>query len=253
MAVAKIISYDYYRTYKNSAATGTQILKVTRLTVLSFGLLMGLLAIILTFAGVTLEFTYYFMGIAIGGAVPPIYFCVNWNKASSNGAISGAITGPSPSPRTFVFPHTAAGTICGLISWIATAAALNNGRVTLESLGNNGRSTTKPFLVGNLVSLCASAMVCAVMSWKTPQNYDWDTMQVVHRNATTYDKLHEPAGTQPKSFPLTLLRPSNSTSRITPISLSPQETGALLRLSSFTSIRPVIVSSARSRTGPSSS
>ena len=103
MAVSKLISYDFYRTYRKPNATGTQILKVTRVTMIVFGLLMGVFAILLTRVGVTLEFVYYFMGIAIGGAVPPIYYCVNWNKASSKGAISGAIAGKWYSVVNYAF------------------------------------------------------------------------------------------------------------------------------------------------------
>jgi hypothetical protein len=35
-----------------------------------------------------------------------------------------------------------------------------------------------PFLVGNVASLAVSAVVCTVISLRTPQNYEWDTMQV---------------------------------------------------------------------------
>jgi Na+(H+)/acetate symporter ActP len=33
------------------------------------------------------------MGVIIGSAVPPIAFCITWNKISAAGAISGAISG----------------------------------------------------------------------------------------------------------------------------------------------------------------
>jgi Na+/proline symporter len=95
IAVSKIISYDLYKTYINIKATDVQILKVTRIAILCFGLFMGLLGIILSTFGVTLEFVYLFMGIAIGGAAAPIYFCLNWDKASAKGAIAGVIAGTS--------------------------------------------------------------------------------------------------------------------------------------------------------------
>lgn len=176
MAVSKLISYDFYRTYRKPNATGTQILKVTRVTMIVFGLLMGVFAILLTRVGVTLEFVYYFMGIAIGGAVPPIYFCVNWNKASSKGAISGAI----------------AGSFCGLASWII-AAAVKYGEVTLDTLGNSNNDSNMPFLVGNVASLAVSAVVCTAISLRTPQNYEWDTMQALELNTDEHMDLTIPA------------------------------------------------------------
>lgn len=33
------------------------------------------------------------MGIVVGSAVPPIAFCITWNKISAAGAVSGALTG----------------------------------------------------------------------------------------------------------------------------------------------------------------
>lgn len=93
LAVATLISYDVYKTYIRPGATGAQILRVTRICMLAFGLCMGVLAIILNAIGVTLGFVYLFMGIAIGGAVAPIYFCVNWDKASATGAIAGSVSG----------------------------------------------------------------------------------------------------------------------------------------------------------------
>lgn len=122
MAVSKLISYDFYRAYWKPNATGTQILKITRATMIIFGLLMGVLAILLTRVGVTLEFVYYFMGIAIAGAVPPIYFCVNWNKASSKGAIAGAITGKWFS----IFIHSPNLAFLTL-NWQAVCAASSHG------------------------------------------------------------------------------------------------------------------------------
>lgn len=76
-------------------------MKVMRLTMMSFGMFMGVFAIILNSIGVTLEFVYLFMGIAIGSAVPPLYLCVNWNKASSSGAVAGAIAGADAALSAF--------------------------------------------------------------------------------------------------------------------------------------------------------
>jgi Na+/proline symporter len=101
LAVAKLISYDVYKTYMYPGASSSQILKITRVSVVAFGLMMGVLAIILISLGVTLDFVYLFMGIAIGGAAAPIYFCVNWDKATATGAIAGSVTGVSLSLWAF--------------------------------------------------------------------------------------------------------------------------------------------------------
>lgn len=43
--------------------------------------------------GLSLGWVYLFMGVVVGSAVPPIAFCITWNKISAAGAISGALTG----------------------------------------------------------------------------------------------------------------------------------------------------------------
>ena len=70
-----------------------------------------------------------------------------------------------------------AGSFCGFVSWII-AAAVKSREVTLDTLGNSNNDLNMPFLVGNVASLAVSAVVCTVISLRTPQNYEWDTMQV---------------------------------------------------------------------------
>ncbi|KAI7838882.1 hypothetical protein COHA_007348 [Chlorella ohadii] len=91
IAVSSLFSYDVYRTYWNPKATGKDIIRVSRYVIVGFGLLMGVLAIILFKIGLSLGWVYLFMGIAIGGAVAPIYMCLVWSKANASGAITGAI------------------------------------------------------------------------------------------------------------------------------------------------------------------
>jgi Na+(H+)/acetate symporter ActP len=45
------------------------------------------------------------MGVMVGSAVPPIAFCITWNKISAAGAVSGALTG----------------LVGAIITWICTA------------------------------------------------------------------------------------------------------------------------------------
>lgn len=61
-------------------------------------MLMGVLAIVLFEIGLSLGWVYLFMGIAIGGAVAPIYMALVWSKASAVGAITGAISGTVRAP-----------------------------------------------------------------------------------------------------------------------------------------------------------
>lgn len=93
IAVSTLITYDIYRDYFNPKANGKQILFVSRICVLCFGIFMGVLAIILNEAGVSLGWMYLAMGCIIGSAVIPIANVILWSKANAIGAMAGCIIG----------------------------------------------------------------------------------------------------------------------------------------------------------------
>ena len=51
IAVSSLVSYDIYREYMNPEATGAQILFVSRVVIVGYGLVMGAFAIILQTIG----------------------------------------------------------------------------------------------------------------------------------------------------------------------------------------------------------
>ena len=157
VAVSSLIAYDVYRTYYNPKATGKDIIRVSRISIVTFGVLMGVLAIILFEIGLSLGWVYLFMGIAIGGAVAPIYLCLTWSKANATGAITGAICG-----------------LCaGLIVWLVTAQCYY-GSITVDTLGGN-----YPMLGGNLASIFISLFICLGFGYWKPQDYDWQTTREI--------------------------------------------------------------------------
>uniref|UniRef100_A0A6V7QY35 Urea-proton symporter DUR3 n=1 Tax=Ananas comosus var. bracteatus TaxID=296719 RepID=A0A6V7QY35_ANACO len=164
IAVSSLCTYDIYRTYINPDATGKQILKVSRAVVLAFGCFMGVLAVILNKAGVSLGWMYLAMGVIIGSAVMPIAFMLLWRKANAFGAMLGTIVG----------------CILGIITWL-TVTKVEYGRVNLDTTGRNA-----PMLAGNLVSILTGGFVQAVCSFLSPQDYDWETTKQI----TMVEKIH---------------------------------------------------------------
>ncbi|KAF9617393.1 hypothetical protein IFM89_036314 [Coptis chinensis] len=157
IAVSSLCTYDVYRTYINPDASGKQILKVSRGVILGFGCFMGVLAVILNKAGVSLGWMYLAMGVFIGSAVIPIVFMLLWRKANSIGAILGTIIG----------------CILGIITWL-TVTRIEYGRINLDTTGRNA-----PMLAGNLVSILTGGAIHAVCSFLWPQNYDWETTKQI--------------------------------------------------------------------------
>ncbi|CAL5443248.1 unnamed protein product [Camellia sinensis] len=136
IAVSSLCTYDIHRTHINPDATGKQIFSVSRGVVLGFECFMGLLAVILNKARVSLGWMYLAMGVFIA---------------------IGAILG------------TTIGCILGIITWLSVAS-VEYGRVNLDTTGRNAL-----MLAGNLVSILTCGAIHAVCSFLWPQNYDWDT------------------------------------------------------------------------------
>lgn len=152
IAVSSLIAYDIYRQYWNPDATGEQILFVSRVVIVVFGLFMGCFSIILFEIGLNLGWVYLFMGVVIGSAVVPLWNMMTWKKASGTGAIIAAWSG----------------LFLALIAWLA-AAKVQSGNITVDTLGTNG-----VMLSGNLVAILSSAFIHWVWSmFIDPQDYDF--------------------------------------------------------------------------------
>jgi len=155
IAVSSLITYDVYRTYKHPAATGKQLLKVSRTVIVIFGLGMGVLAGILLGMGLSLGFVYLAMGILIGSAVIPIALTITWSKTTRAGAVAGALIG----------------VMLSLATWTMVAASEANGVVDIASLGG-----AFPMLYGNVVAILSSGLICVIISLAQNKKYDWAEM-----------------------------------------------------------------------------
>jgi urea-proton symporter len=127
---------------------------VARCVVIGYGILSGVMAIILLKIGLSLGWVYLFMGIVIGSAVVPIAFSITWAGCTAAGAMLGAVGG-------------LAGAV---ITWVCVAKGLY-GAVTIDTLGNDF-----PMLAGNLVAIIFSAIICTIVSLVKPQNYNWEEL-----------------------------------------------------------------------------
>jgi len=152
IAVSSLVAYDIYREYINPEATGKQILMVSRIVVVVFGLCMGGFSIVLFEIGLNLGWVYLFMGVIIGPAVIPLWNLMTWKKASGTGAIIAAWGGLA----------------IGLTAWFVTAV-IQSGSISVDTLGTN-----EVMLSGNLFSILSSGAIHFIYSWFIdPQDYDF--------------------------------------------------------------------------------
>ncbi|KAJ3033959.1 hypothetical protein HDV00_005621 [Rhizophlyctis rosea] len=157
IAVSSICTYDIYRTYINPHANSKQTVHMSHYTTLAFGILMGILATVLSKIGISLGYLYLLMGVLISPAVAPVAFTLTWKKQTATAAISGALGGFAG----------------GLAAWLITTKALF-GEINITTTGEN-----YPMLAGNLTSLLLSAIISVIVTYIKPDNYDWESMRAI--------------------------------------------------------------------------
>jgi len=155
IAVSSLVAYDIYREYINPEATGDQILLVSRVVIVVFGLFMGFFSILLNRIGLNLGWVYLFMGVVIGSAVVPLWNLMTWKKASGTGAIIAAWSG----------------FILAITGWLV-AAQVQSGEISVDTLGTN-----EVMLSGNLIAIFSSAFIHFFWSmFIDPQDYDFSEL-----------------------------------------------------------------------------
>ena len=189
IAVSSLITYDIYRTYKNPNATGKQLVKVSRATIVAFGLGMGGLAVMLLAMGLSLGFVYLAMGIIIGAAVIPIALTILWKRTNRVAATLGAVIG----------------LVVALITWVSVAASLPEygGAITLASLGHNFS-----MLFGNIAGILTGGAIALFGSLAAKSTFDWkdlkDKITLVELTEQESAKVTENEETLQRAFKFSL-------------------------------------------------
>jgi len=189
IAVSSIITYDIYRTYRNPNASGKKLVKVSRITIVGFGLGMGGLAVVLLNMGLSLGFVYLMMGIIIGAAVIPIALTILWRRANRVAVTAGAVIG-------FMVAVT---------TWVTTAVSLPEfgGELSLASLGHN-----YSMLFGNVAGILTGGAIAIFGSLGRKSTFDWDDLKkkitLVEVSAAQSELTAEDEATLKKAFKFSL-------------------------------------------------
>jgi SSS family transporter len=189
IAVSSIITYDIYRTYRNPNATGKKLVKVSRITIVCFGLGMGGLAVLLLHMGLSLGFVYLAMGIIIGAAVIPIALTILWKRTNRVAATAGAVVG----------------LMVAVTTWVTTAVSLPEfgGELSLASLGHN-----YSMLFGNVAGILTGGAIAIFGSLATKSTFDWKDLKekitLVEASAAQSELTAEDEETLKKAFKFSL-------------------------------------------------
>ena len=189
IAVSSIITYDIYRTYRNPNATGKKLVKISRMTIVGFGIGMGGLAVLLLHMGLSLGFVYLAMGIIIGAAVIPIALTILWKRTNRVAATAGAVIG----------------LMVAVTTWVVTAASLPEfgGEINLASLGHN-----YSMLFGNVAGILTGGAIAVFGSLARKSTFDWndlkDKITLVEASAAQSELTAEDEETLKKAFKFSL-------------------------------------------------
>ncbi|KAI8890365.1 Na+/solute symporter [Backusella circina FSU 941] len=157
IAVSSVVTYDVYRTYINPDATGSKVVRFSHICVVAFGILMGVLAVLLNLTGINLGYLYTLMGVLISSAVVPLALTLLWSKQSKLAAIASPIIG-----------------FCAAVStWLAVTYRMY-GTITIESTSQN-----MPLMAGNIVALCSPIFVSVALSLIQPDNFTFESTREI--------------------------------------------------------------------------
>ncbi|KAJ7819577.1 solute symporter family transporter [Mycena olivaceomarginata] len=152
VAVSSIITYDVYKRYFNPHATDKQILWMSHVGVIGFGLFMSILGVIFFEIGISLSWLYGFTGTFASAGVFPVGLAIRSRRANKYGCLAGLWIG----------------FMCGIAAWLATAKGYG-GAVDVTTTGGVYEQ-----LAGNAGSFFIAAIVSMTTTILFPDNFDFE-------------------------------------------------------------------------------
>jgi SSS family transporter len=152
VAFSSLFTFDVYRTYFKPSASGRQLMRVSKYSVLMFGFGIGVLSLSLYHIGLSLQYIYLSMGILIGSAVGPISLSLIWKKTNKISASISALCG----------------LLLGVFVWLFSAFYLY-GNISVASTSHD-----IPLLLGNLTSFTSGFVLVILGSLIKPDNFNFN-------------------------------------------------------------------------------
>ena len=152
VAFSSLFTFDVYRTYFKPSASGRQLMRISKYSVLMFGFGIGVLSLSLFHIGLSLQYIYLSMGILIGSAVGPISLSLIWKKTNKISASISALCG----------------LLLGVFVWLFSAFSLY-GNISVASTSHDF-----PLLLGNLTSFASGFVLVILGSLIRPDNFNFN-------------------------------------------------------------------------------
>jgi len=160
IAVSSIFTYDGYQTYMNPQATGKQLIFMSHICVIGFGVAMAAFSTGLYYIGVSMGYLYLLMGVIVSSAVLPAALTLLWRKQNKWAATLSPILGLA----------------CSLTAWLVTTK-VQYGEITVATSGKNN-----PMLAGNVVALLSPCIFVPIFTFAFgADNYDYQSMALIRK------------------------------------------------------------------------
>ena len=128
MATSALVTHDVYQAYFNPKATGQQLLRCSRITIIVFAILVSSVSVALNHAGFSVNYIVTAIGIVVDSAIVPMACTVMWKKQSKLAVIASPLISSA----------------AAIIAWLLTAYT-HHGSVTLATT-----SESLPLVAGNM-------------------------------------------------------------------------------------------------------
>ncbi|KAL2689029.1 hypothetical protein Neosp_003080 [[Neocosmospora] mangrovei] len=155
VATAALVTTDIYKTYINPEAESRRLVRVSRIVVVAFGLLVSCIAVGFNHAGFSVNYLITAIGIFVDSAIIPMACTVLWRKQS----LLAVVVAPILS------------SLAAVAAWLTTAYT-HEGEVTITST-----STVYPLVAGNMMSLCGPIVLTPLLTYIKPDNFDWEILK----------------------------------------------------------------------------
>lgn len=151
IAVSSIISFDIYRNYFKPNANNSQLITVSHIGVIFFGLFAAGFTVMLHYVGVDMTWMGYFYSMIICPGVIPLVLTILWDRQTPLAAIISPVIG----------------FLAGIAVWLGTAYKFY-GEVTITSTGSQ-----LPCMYGGLTALFLPGVLTVPISL-LDKNYKFD-------------------------------------------------------------------------------
>lgn len=159
IAFSSVTTYDIYRTYIKPDATGKQLVFAAHVSVISFGIMMAVVATVLNYVGVTTGWLLSFLGIVLTPEVSAVVCTLFWTKLTKPALLIGCPLG----------------TITGVVCWVGSTYHFAGGVINKDTV-----MTTEATFIGNITALFSTPIYFAIVSYLKPDvvPYDLNMMNI---------------------------------------------------------------------------